>query len=258
MKHFLVTNKDIDIPEKAAIYSRFLKNPDEFEILMGEQILLKKVVDHTKKKIAEYGYGYFADVSGNRDGVRDSITFCNHIKKHIFTDHIGKERNSPSKAIVMPKIKPISEKKLKPIVGPSKNSNAMPKTNLAENVIQSEHGEHNNMLSNTDLLRSMLINKTIEFTKNKLTAADSQPLNLHCTAVLENIEKISAKISRSENDITAVCSCYCGINVRVKFSTNQKRDGGYWKPWNFHRHILSHIQKENEPPNEVEGKHKKN
>lgn len=71
-KSFLVSNKNksLSIAEKSALYGEFEENPEVFSISMGERVLLKLIVDHTKQKRLEYSGRYFQEFCENDDSTK--------------------------------------------------------------------------------------------------------------------------------------------------------------------------------------------
>lgn len=245
---FLVASKGRDIPEKekTALYASFWANPHEFEILLGDRILLKKIVEYTQKKIEEKGYGYFANFVAEQSAPIncDGIDKCTISNKYIFIDDTGKAKgkaNTVCSTYTVANANAISQ-------------SSMPKCKpLPKHATQSEQTDDVTVL-NDDFLCSSLRTKTIQTLKKKIGIVENLQFNRQQAAIFQHLESSPIAISREGESICALCSCICGARLKVTFNLSKKKGSGHWKPWNWDRHLLAHLQNRDEPNAVIQGK----
>lgn len=254
VRSFLVSNKDkgMSKAEKSALYGEFEEIPEVFSISMGEKVLLKKIVDHTKQKRAEHGGSYFQELcetQGENDNCTksesESVIVCSVNKKLIFVHaNIASPKNSPNKNA---KKNVNIQKKKFPRDIESTALNQGSSTTLSQASILSGN------LRDDEYMRSKLIDKIREkFSKKspESTEFDEQ----HVNQILEKLHELSLRIIRNEMNIVGVCSCFCGSQIKLTFENNKKNDSGHWKLWNLERHLKSHIVKSRQVAVPINGK----
>lgn len=229
----MISNKETKLSsaEKKALYGGFAANPEEFEILMGEKVLLKKIVNHTKKKLEEYGNNYFQSTSSVH-GVTAGLIICCINKPLIFTDCDNDNSAPPDDrtnktAVTTHELNP-------PEINCSTAPNLESRTSLSENNSQN--------VDDDDDMRSLLLDKIIDKFATQLAAIDNSQDGQNAN-FLRKLANITVDISRNDGIVGGLCGCFCGAKLKVTFHQNRKSDSGYWNLYNLARHINNHVKK---------------
>lgn len=238
--------KQLTADQMAAVVGCYYNNPQNFQIECGEKALLRKIVKYAANKIQQNGCSYFAvENLGDQKGEnskRKNWFFLEARKKYLFMENESKIKTNLENG-ALKKSKGVRNAAVTAI------SNYVPASEPSNGPIVVHESQSNNNLpfceqspsqSAGPSPESILKVQLIERVDKLLHRPDSQITATFAETIQNNMRNITVNIVNDIGSKTAIISCFCGSKCTIKYVLS--KIAGYWKYWNWDRHIKCHVQ----------------
>lgn len=244
---------------KRALIGFNIKKPEDFEIVRGDEILLKKIADYTSKMVEKSGYGVFGKNVLDDTSKKVNVLFLKSRNMYVFAE-VPVSANTVSYNVV-----DVSNMSNEPAQGA--DGVTRPLCDTSSTALAAPYQEHNSVsqaelptthqdtVDDNSLLMS-LRQKLHEIIEQKLSAIGSIELRQQ---IYKRLKEFKLILSRKDEKLSVIAYCFCGAKSTLAYKQN-KKGGGHFKTWNFQKHVtLSHISGPIIRPNQAnEGKKKRN
>lgn len=222
---------------KRAIVGSYYNNSTDFRVEKGEKILLQNVVRYTGEKLRVNGYSYFSIEQANGSISEQQNVFYLEAKgKYIF---IEKERGQK-------KSKPLASNESANIIDASVAAQVA--VDVAANLHQQSNcvqGRPPPTIDNNRDSAAILRNTLVDRLNKLLNDSNLQIDEKAADDIRRCMQTISINLNYNGQGNDSVKSarvlCFCGNLYTLKWVQTKMR--GYWKYFNWDRHIKEHLPK---------------